>query len=86
MLHDRGGAIVGNVKRIYPEAKTGLINWIEENFHEIDAFAATFALKDGTTLTVYHATTFLEAMGIVGVTQATLTGIGNDGEFIPKEK
>ncbi|MDF2902375.1 MAG: phage related protein [Bacillus sp. (in: firmicutes)] len=77
---------MSKVKRVYPEAKTGLINWIEENFHEIDSFVVTFTLKDNTTLTVYDCHTFVEAMGIVGVTQSTITNLVYDNEFIAKPK
>lgn len=75
-----------NVMRISPEAKTGLINWIEENFHEIDSFVATFTLKDGCTMTVYDCNTFVEAMGIIGVTQSTITNLAYEDRFIPKGK
>lgn len=73
-----------NVTRIFPEAKTGLINWIEENFHDIDTFVATFSLKDGTTMTVYDCYSFIEAMGIVSISQSTLNNLAYDEEFIPK--
>jgi hypothetical protein len=76
---------ISKVTRIFPEAKTGLINWIEENFHDIDQFVATFTSKDGTTMTVYDCFTFLEAMGIVGVTQSTISDLAYDEEFIPKK-
>lgn len=77
---------MSNVKRIRPEPKTALINWVEENFHEIDSYVATFTLKDGTTMTVYDCHTFVEAMGIVGVSQSTITNLAYDNEFIPKRK
>lgn len=76
---------VSKVKRIFPEAKTGLINWIEQNFHDIDQFVATFSMKDGTTMTVYDCYSFLEAMGIVGITQSTISALGCDEEFVPKK-
>jgi hypothetical protein len=77
---------MSNVSRIFPEAKTGLINWIEKNFHNINQFVATFSMKDGTTMTVYDCYTFLEAIGIVGVSQSTISGLAYDEEFIKKEK
>ncbi|MET3699353.1 hypothetical protein [Bacillus oleivorans] len=77
---------MSKVSRIYPEAKTGLINYIEQNFHEIDSYVVTFTLKDGTTMTVYHSNSFVEAMGIVGVSQSTIMDLANSDEFIPKQK
>lgn len=81
-----GVILVSNVKRIYPEAKNALINWIEENFHEIDSYVATFTLKDGTTMNVYDCHNVVEAFGILGITQATITELANNGEFVCKPK
>jgi hypothetical protein len=75
---------MNKVSRIFPEAKTGLINWIEQNFHDIDSFVVTFTMKDGTTMTVYDCHTFVEAMGILGVSQSTITNLAYDDEFTPK--
>lgn len=58
---------MSKIKRIYPESKTGVINWIEENFHDIDQFVMTFALKDGTTMSVYDSFSYLEAVGLAGI-------------------
>jgi hypothetical protein len=77
---------MSKVQRIYPEAKTGLINWIEENFHDIDSFVVTFSMKDNTTMTIYHCNTFLESLGIVGISQSTLNELATNEEFIPKPK
>jgi hypothetical protein len=74
------------VKRICPESKTGLINWIEENFNDIDAFVVTFSMNDNTTMTVYDCTTFMESMGLVGVTNHVLSELEMNGEFIRKNK
>lgn len=75
-----------SITRIYPEAKTGLINWIEENFHEIDSFVASFTIKDGTSMTIYHTKNTIEAFGILGIANATLVDLANSGGFIPKEE
>jgi hypothetical protein len=77
---------MGDVKRIYPESKTGLINWIEDNFHEIEQFVVTFKLKDGTTMTVYDAYSYLEAVGMCGITSNTIHTLANEGLFTPKER
>lgn len=77
---------MSEVKRILPESKTELINWIEQNFHDIDTFVVTFNLKDGTTMTVYDCYSFVEALGLTGVMYSTISQQGNDGEFIPKER
>jgi hypothetical protein len=79
-----GGILM--LSRIYPEAKTGMIKWIEDNFHEIDSFVSTFSLKDGTTMTIYDAHSFLEAMGILGVATSTISDLANNEMFIPKKQ
>jgi hypothetical protein len=78
--------IINKISRIYPEAKMGLINWVEQNFHDIDQFVATFSLQDGTTMTVYDCYSFLEAMGIVGISQSTVNALAYDEEFISKKR
>lgn len=77
---------MGNVKRIYPESKSGLINWVEQNFHEIDQFAATFVMKDGTTMTVYDVYSYLEAVGMAGILMDTIHTLAYEGQFTPKER
>jgi hypothetical protein len=74
------------VSRIYPEAKTGMIKWIEDNFHEIESFVSTFEMKDSTTMTIYDCNSFVEAMGLTAVTNSTISELGNNGEFIPKKQ
>lgn len=56
--------MTAQVKRIYPESKTGLINWIEENFHDIDEYVFTCTLKGGTTMSVYDCYSYLSALGL----------------------
>lgn len=50
---------MGKVSRVYPGPNNGLIRWIEENFGEIDGYAATFKMRDGTVRTIYDALSLL---------------------------
>lgn len=74
------------VVRIYPESKTGLINWIENNFHEIDQFIATFVLSDGTTMTVYDCFSYLEATGMASIQVENIHQEAEAGTFNPKKR
>lgn len=73
------------VVRIYPEAITGLINWMEQNFHDIDSFVVTFMLKDGSSMTVHHTSSYFEALGIAAYTIDTIQQLGASGEFVPSK-
>ena len=73
---------MADVVRIYPESKTGLINYIEEHFHDIDEFVVTFTLKDGTTMTVYDCYSYINALGICALTTDTIQKTGD--AFIQK--
>lgn len=75
-----------NVRRIHPEAKTSLIKWIEEHFHEIDEYVATFSLKSGETMTIYDASHPITALGLAAVTNMTIRDDIYDGEFVAKER
>lgn len=75
-----------NVKRIFPGAINGLINWMEENFQNIDQYVVTFSLKNGKTMTVFDTYSYLEAVGIVGISQDTIHALSHDGQFIPKKR
>ena len=77
---------VAEVKRIYPEAKSGLINWIEQNFQEIEQFVAIFKMKDGHSYTFYDTYSFLEAMGLTSMVHADINRLGEQGEFVKKER
>lgn len=77
---------MGKVKRIYPESKTGLINYIEENFHEIEQFVVTFSLKDGTTMSVYDSFSYLEAVGLAGIQLDCIHDAAHNETFISKKK
>ena len=74
------------VKRIYPGSLNGLINYIEENFQEIDQYVVTFHLKEGSTLTVYDSYSYLEAVGLAGIALDTIHHSAHEGEFEPKER
>lgn len=74
------------VKRIYPESKTGLINWMEENFHNIDQFVATFSLKDGTTMSVYDSFSYLEAVGLAGIQLDCIHDAAHNETFVSKKR
>jgi hypothetical protein len=76
---------MSKVSRIYPESRTGLINWIEQNFHDIDEFAVTFKMKDGTTMTVYDCYSALNAIGLLEFAKLTCNELAVNGEFIPKK-
>lgn len=77
---------MAEVKRIYPESKTGLINWIEENFHNIDEFVAMFHMKDGTSMFVYDTYEYRGALGTVEMAKENLYQMAQDGTFTPKKK
>jgi hypothetical protein len=74
------------VKRIYPESKTGLINYIKENFHEIEQFVVTFSLKDGTTMSVYDSFSYLEAVGLAGIQLDCIHDAAHNETFTRKER
>lgn len=54
-----------DIQRIYPEAKTALINWIEQNFHEIDAYVFVCTMVDGAHQTIHHVDSRVQALGIL---------------------
>ncbi|MFE4569957.1 hypothetical protein [Paenibacillus chitinolyticus] len=76
----------GNVERIYPESKTGVINWIEQNFHDIDEFICIFQMKDGTTTFVYDTYTYRGALGTLEMAKESLSALARNDEFIPKAR
>lgn len=59
---------MAKVQRIYPESKTALIHWIEQNFHDIQGYVATFEMKDGTTMTIHEVQGVIQAAGLSAVT------------------
>jgi hypothetical protein len=76
--------IVSNLKRVFPGPTNGLINWLEQNFSEIDGFVAIFNLKDCTSMTVYDAYTYVQAVGLVEVAKDTIHNLAHNDEFIRK--
>ena len=74
---------LADIKRIYPEAITGLINWMEQNFHDIDSFVITFKLKDKEMWTVHHTDSYYEALAISTWGLDTIQKLGED--FIPSK-
>jgi hypothetical protein len=77
---------VTEVKRIYPESKSGLINWIEQNFHDIDEFVFMAHLKDGQSLFVYDTYTYRGALGSIEMAKESLFQMAQEGTFTPKER
>jgi len=75
---------IGKVTRISPNTVHRLANWVEENFDNVDQFVVTFAMKDGTTMTVYDAYSYVEALGIAAISTDCLQKIAADDEFFPK--
>ncbi|PRS28971.1 hypothetical protein [Bacillus pumilus] len=74
----------GKVKRVFLGAVNGLINWIEQNFHDIESFVTTFKMKDGTLMTIYHNELYLEAVGMAEICKDTLHELAKDDKFVTK--
>lgn len=77
---------MNKVRRICPESKTGLIKWIEDNFHNIDQYSAIFSLKDGTTMSTYDCFSYLEAVGLAGIALDNIHDLAHNEEFISKKR
>lgn len=77
---------MSNIKRLYPESKTSLIKWIEDNFHEINEFMFVAELKDGTSMNIYDFFTYRGAIGTVEMSKQTLYHAVENNEFIPKKR
>lgn len=76
----------GKVVRIRKDSKEELLNWIDQNFHEIEQFIATFALSDNTTMTVYDCYSYLEASGMASIQADTIHQEAQAGTFNPKKR
>lgn len=76
---------MSNVKRVFPGPTNGLINWMEENFHNIDGYVAVFYMSDGTTMTVYDAYSYVQAIGLAEVAKDTIHELAHNDEFISKK-
>jgi hypothetical protein len=74
------------IKRIYPGSVNGLINWLEENFHDINEFIATFKMKDGTTMTVYDIYSYFNGCAINSIQTDVIHHLSHNDELILKEK
>lgn len=72
---------MNNVSRIFPGANNGLINWMEENFHEIDGFVATFNMKDGTTMTIYDVYSYVQGLGLAEISKSKINELAYDDEL-----
>jgi hypothetical protein len=77
--------VTGEVKRIYPESKTGLINWIEENFHDIDEFVVMFQMKDNTTMFVYDSYSYRNTLGMLEMAKDSVHQLAREDQFITKK-
>ena len=73
------------VKRIYPESKTGLINWIEENFHELDEFIFIYQMKGNTGGSYYDTYSYRNALGMLEIAKDSLHDLVHNDEFTPKK-
>jgi len=86
MLSVNGSDIMANAKRIFPGPINGLINWMEENFHDINEFVATFHMKDGTTMTVYDIYSYFNGLAIAEISKDTIHKLSHDDKLILKER
>ncbi|WEZ69940.1 hypothetical protein [Bacillus altitudinis] len=75
---------MGKVERVFPGAVNGLINWIEQNFHEIDSYVTTFKMKDGTLKTIYLNESYPEAIGMTEIAKESLHQTAKDDAFVTK--
>jgi hypothetical protein len=78
--------MIDKVKRIYPESKTALIKWIEDNFHDIDEYVAVFEMKDGTQMTIYDFYSYRNAKGTIEMASEGLYELSRNDDFIVKKK
>jgi hypothetical protein len=74
------------VKRIYPESKTGLINWIEENFHDLDEFIFIYQMKDEEGGSYYDTYSYRNALGMLEIAKDSINEMAREGNFKPKKK
>ncbi|MBU8788029.1 hypothetical protein MHB78_01155 [Bacillus sp. FSL K6-0138] len=75
---------MGKVTRVYPGPNNGLIRWIEENFGEIDGYAATFKMRDGTVRTIYDALSPVDAIGMAEIGKSAIQEAIDEDEFVPR--
>ncbi len=85
---------MAEITRISPESKTGLIKWIEDNFHDIEQFVAVFRMKDAepthpwerVTMTIYDCYTYYDSVAMTAIAQDTMHKLSYDDNFICKER
>lgn len=73
---------MGEMIRLYPEAKTALIKWIEDHFHDIESFVTVLHLKDRTTWTIYDIPSYLTGLGLLELAKDSLQTAFHEGELI----
>jgi len=76
---------MSNIQRIAPESKTAMIQFIEENFHDIESFVMTFSLKTGEVITYYDVEDYMDAAALAGVTQNNIHYEANEGHLITRK-
>ncbi len=69
---------------MYPGPTNGLINWMEKNFHEIDGYAATFKMRDGTVRTIYDALSPVDAIGMAEIGKSAIQEAIDEDEFVSR--
>ena len=74
------------VKRVFPGPVNGLINWMEQNFHDIDEFVVQFQMKDGTCMFIYDTYSFRNALGMLEMAKGTCHELAINDEFTPKQR
>lgn len=77
---------MAEIKRIYPESKTALINFIEQNFHDIDEYFFVAEMKDQTQISVYDFYSYRNALGTLESAKEGLNQLAESGEFKPKSR
>ena len=58
---------IAEIQRIYPEPKTALINWIEQNWDNIESYVFVALEKSGETMTIYDVDSRMEAFGLLAI-------------------
>lgn len=77
---------MADVRRIYPESKTALINWIEQNFHEIDSYVAAFRTTDGKVFIIHDVHSEVEALGMLESTKFIMAMSAHEGTLVVRNK
>lgn len=72
------------VKRVFPGPVNGLINWMEQNFNDIEEFVVQFQMKDGTSMMIYDTYSFRNALGMLEMAKGSCHELAINDEFTPK--